>query len=322
MSLQALTWALKQPVRPSAKKFTLVTLANYASEEGVCYPSQKTIAEITAQCERSVRDHLAALEKDGFIIRVSRRRSDGTWANDAFQLLWNEGTGEGRGEQIGPAARSADGRRRGRKSADSDQGQNFPEVDSADGNGFVGQRQHSPPPAEIFSAHIEEPKQEPSQEPSPSLRSGRARGAAPKHGTRLPDDWKPGQEERDFARSLDLSEDEIDYVAAEYADYWHGIPGQKGVKLDWLGTWRNWVRRFVRNDLPKLRNAHTRSGNARHGQDAATRSKEFDRKGFLEGWMAGDSAFGLEPLRSSEASGGLCLDLTPESGDPRGPDEG
>ena len=32
-------------------------------------------------------------------------------------------------------------------------------------------------------------------------------------------------------------------VFAEFKDYWVAQPGQKGVKLDWEATWRNWVRR-------------------------------------------------------------------------------
>jgi uncharacterized protein YdaU (DUF1376 family) len=27
-----------------------------------------------------------------------------------------------------------------------------------------------------------------------------------------------------------------------FRDYWVSVPGQKGVKLDWSATWRNWVR--------------------------------------------------------------------------------
>jgi hypothetical protein len=32
-------------------------------------------------------------------------------------------------------------------------------------------------------------------------------------------------------------------VFAEFLDYWIAQPGQKGVKLAWMPTWRNWVRR-------------------------------------------------------------------------------
>ena len=28
----------------------------------------------------------------------------------------------------------------------------------------------------------------------------------------------------------------------QFRDYWVSVPGQKGCKLDWLATWRNWVR--------------------------------------------------------------------------------
>lgn len=29
----------------------------------------------------------------------------------------------------------------------------------------------------------------------------------------------------------------------KFCDYWNGVPGQKGVKLDWPATWRNWMRK-------------------------------------------------------------------------------
>jgi len=38
-------------------------------------------------------------------------------------------------------------------------------------------------------------------------------------------------------------------VFAEFLDYWTAQPGQKGVKLAWTPTWRNWVRR---QSAPKI----------------------------------------------------------------------
>ena len=32
----------------------------------------------------------------------------------------------------------------------------------------------------------------------------------------------------------------------EFVDYWIAVPGQRGVKLDWNATWRNWIRRNAR----------------------------------------------------------------------------
>lgn len=35
--------------------------------------------------------------------------------------------------------------------------------------------------------------------------------------------------------------------SAKFRDYWIAVPGQKGCKLDWPATWRNWIRRCAEN---------------------------------------------------------------------------
>jgi hypothetical protein len=35
---------------------------------------------------------------------------------------------------------------------------------------------------------------------------------------------------------------DVRQVAEQFKDYWIAQAGQKGVKLDWDATWRNWVR--------------------------------------------------------------------------------
>ena len=52
-----------------------------------------------------------------------------------------------------------------------------------------------------------------------------------KRASRLPDTWHPRAE--DGIDNLEL---------AKFRDYWKAVPGQKGVKLDWDATWRNWLR--------------------------------------------------------------------------------
>ncbi|WP_435310660.1 hypothetical protein [Primorskyibacter sedentarius] len=63
----------------------------------------------------------------------------------------------------------------------------------------------------------------------------------PTRGTRLkleslPDDWQA------FARKERPDIDARNEFAT-FRDYWIAQPGQKGVKVDWDATWRNWVRR-------------------------------------------------------------------------------
>lgn len=87
MSNEALTWAFEQTIKPSGRHFVLVALANYADSQGWCYPSQETLAKRTSQDERTVRDHLKALEEEGLIAREPRRRKDGKRTSDGFTLV-------------------------------------------------------------------------------------------------------------------------------------------------------------------------------------------------------------------------------------------
>lgn len=89
---------------------------------------------------------------------------------------------------------------------------------------------HTGVPPEFDTKH-----QAPSTSTTPSLRSGVPRGA------RLPKPFELPPEYRTFCETErpDLNPE---VVAAKFADYWHSKPGKAGTKLDWLATWRNWVR--------------------------------------------------------------------------------
>jgi uncharacterized protein YdaU (DUF1376 family) len=62
-----------------------------------------------------------------------------------------------------------------------------------------------------------------------------------KRGSRLPQNWVLTKSLGEWAQSErpDLN---IRQVAEQFKDYWIAQAGQKGVKLDWSATWRNWVR--------------------------------------------------------------------------------
>ncbi len=53
--------------------------------------------------------------------------------------------------------------------------------------------------------------------------------------TQLPEDW---------AGFCSAERPDLDPQAtfARFSDYWRGVPGAKGRKLDWDATWRNWCR--------------------------------------------------------------------------------
>ena len=58
--------------------------------------------------------------------------------------------------------------------------------------------------------------------------------------SRLAEGWQPSIDDRRFAEQLGL---DPDHTAERFRDYWVAQPGQRGVKADWLATWRNWCRR-------------------------------------------------------------------------------
>lgn len=83
-----MVWAYQQSVDRSGAKFTLVTAAQYANENGVCWVGQDTLAEDMSMGVSTVRRHLDHLENDLELIeRIERRRRDGTRTSDFIKLL-------------------------------------------------------------------------------------------------------------------------------------------------------------------------------------------------------------------------------------------
>lgn len=62
-------------------------------------------------------------------------------------------------------------------------------------------------------------------------------------GSRIPPEWVPSSEDREFAIAQGVPIGEVDREAGKFRDFWNAKPGVGGVKLDWPATWRNWIRR-------------------------------------------------------------------------------
>lgn len=63
-----------------------------------------------------------------------------------------------------------------------------------------------------------------------------------KRGTRIDASWMPDGE-LIAAMQAECPNINLEAEHRKFIDYWIAQPGQKGVKLDWSATWRNWVRR-------------------------------------------------------------------------------
>lgn len=85
MSNQAIGWAYRQRL-PITPKFVLVTLADLADEAHSCWPRQAWIAEQTGASPRTVRDALALLEREGYLVREARPLVGGGRRSDRYVL--------------------------------------------------------------------------------------------------------------------------------------------------------------------------------------------------------------------------------------------
>lgn len=63
----------------------------------------------------------------------------------------------------------------------------------------------------------------------------------PRRGTRLPDDFAVTPEMVEWARANAANVDGR-RETERFIDYWSAQSGAKGVKTDWIATWRNWMR--------------------------------------------------------------------------------
>lgn len=87
MSWQATAWAQRQRTGSPHAKLILLLLANYADEDGICWPSQSTLAEASEQSPDTIQRHLGKLEAAGLIRRQRQNRTRGQWLGYVYQLM-------------------------------------------------------------------------------------------------------------------------------------------------------------------------------------------------------------------------------------------
>jgi len=80
-------------------------------------------------------------------------------------------------------------------------------------------------------------------------KEGLSVGKERKKGSRLLIGTRVSDEQRTIAIDCGCPPDRVDAVWSEFVDYWSDIPGQRGCKLTWSGTWRNRVKVIFKNGL-------------------------------------------------------------------------
>jgi uncharacterized protein YdaU (DUF1376 family) len=190
--------------------YTLLLDRYYATEAGIPADQTHRIARARTEEERSAVD---AVLSEFFILE------ENLWVNRRVQ------------EELAKAqSRIANARENGKKGGRPPKNnQEETKMETAGlsvGSNSETQEEAHHAPSIHLSNQVKDQKQE---RASPS-------------GSRLPADWGPSADEIAFA---ERERPDVDWwtEAEKFRDYWHGVPGAKGRKSDWPGTWRNWIRR-------------------------------------------------------------------------------
>src|SRR5690349_10179005 len=94
MSVQAMTWAFDQDIPPKPK-VVLLALANRADPAtGKCWPGLERLARESSVPERSLIRHIAALVRNGYVIRERTRDARGRQRNNVYYLLLDRDPGK------------------------------------------------------------------------------------------------------------------------------------------------------------------------------------------------------------------------------------
>lgn len=219
MSIQHVSAVLecRDPRLSGCRKLVLVTLANRTDEEGRCWPSQERLSGECGISIRALSDHLKALEEDRFITRNTQHLGQGNGSRTIYQLHVSA-------LEIAP--------------------EEFAPAETA--------------PANSVACTGSTPLVTNHHQPSPSSDEPRKREP---NGSRLPADWQLPDAWRREACAVaikaksPITDEEAENEADKFRDYWCAQPGVKGRKLDWLGTWRNWIRRAA----PEIVRARSRA---------------------------------------------------------------
>jgi len=105
-----MTWVLDQRFEPTDLAVMMI-LANWANDDGYCWPGQTKILSKIDMSKRTLIRRLADLEERGFITRERRHRQGGQRTSDAYTILMTEQDAhlrEGQGANLSPVTGGID----------------------------------------------------------------------------------------------------------------------------------------------------------------------------------------------------------------------
>jgi uncharacterized protein YdaU (DUF1376 family) len=176
------------------------------------YDTEKPIPDDIPLVARRIRTEVECLE---FVLKEFFKKSPSGWTNKRCAVVIND-------YQEMAEKNRANGKKGGRPKANKDKQENPV--------GFQSVPSGMPVATQVKANH------------KPITNNQEPKNREQQRGSRLPADFALTGNWISFCEQErpDLTPQK---VFEQFKDYWTAQPGQKGVKLDWEATWRNWVRR-------------------------------------------------------------------------------
>lgn len=245
MSVQAISWALKQRTGSAGCKLVLLVLANVADCEGRSWYPQKKLAVMADMSTRSLRDNLIKLEAMGLLKREEGFRENGSRTVDVYMLMLDVELPSP--ERTPPPPEHASGAHR-----------NMPPV-----------APEATDPSCSVSASVKATSIAPaSQNDELALGVERTKKAAPLIPMAM--DWLPPASVDEFASSIGLSAEYVDQELPKFKRHFMAA-GIRRTDRGWVMSLRKWLANSVEINA---RRTGGRTGKPRsNGPSGHTRSQ-------------------------------------------------
>lgn len=133
---------------------------------------------------------------------------------------------------------------------------------------------------------LESPPSDHTEPDTDTVKKEEAKASSKKRGSRLSVEWRLPMPWGEWAVAEGLPEASVRREADKFRDYWAGLNGSKGVKLDWLATWRNWVRKAIEDQQRQTaRRGHPNSGTPQIGDIREFKGVRKQYAGNGAGWL-------------------------------------
>lgn len=210
MSIRVLNLVWEHSKQRGRALLVLLAIADFADDTGRAFPGVETLAKKGRMSERNTRYVIATLEASGELAIDRGAGRNGTHLYRVMVTPNLELFEQGRGQRLPRGAKFAPPAMGGTDG-----------VQPASARGAIAV---APEP----SVNVIEP-------------SGEALRA---RATRLSPDWQLPKKWGEWAleKQPTWTPEHVREVAENFRDHWVAVPGRHGTKLDWLATWRKWVR--------------------------------------------------------------------------------